>query len=291
MFAKFKFPSPLSILMFIIVIAAITTWIMPAGSYDKLEYNTEKVFILHKPNKTYTLSATQQTLDSLQIKLSIGKFENGDIRKPISVPGTYKKLAGSKQSVIAILKAPLRGIYETIDIILLILVIGGFIAVFYESGAMEKGVIFLSQKMKGNENWLIITLTFLFVLGGSSYGMAEEALAFYPILVPLFLVAGYDLLIPVAVIFLGTQIGTLSSITNPFSTIIASNAAGINWTEGLTGRIIMLFVSASITIIYIVRYANKIKKDPTLSLVRKIDGEIISTFPIIIQPPVCIFMI
>ena len=288
MFAKFKFPSPLSILMFIIVIAAITTWLMPAGSYDKLEYNKEKTFILHKPNNTFALPATQQTLDSLHIKLSISKFENEDIRKPISVPGTYKKQGANRQSVLDILKAPLRGIYETIDIILLILVIGGFIAVFYESGAMEKGVVFLSQKMKGKENWFIITLTFLFVLGGSSYGMAEEALAFYPILVPLFLVAGYDLLIPVAVIFLGTQIGTLSSITNPFSTIIASNAAGINWTEGITGRVIMLFVSSVITIIYIVRYANKIKKEPSQSLVKKIDGDIISPFPVIIQQTVII---
>jgi uncharacterized ion transporter superfamily protein YfcC len=290
MSSTFRFPSPLSVLMVIIILAAIATWLLPAGAYDKLEYSSEGKFILHQPEENFTLTASQTTLDSLQVHLKLEKFQQGDIRKPISVPGTYKKLKGSRQSILDILKAPLRGIYDTIDIILLILVIGGFIAVFYESGAMEKGVIYLSQKMKGKENWLIITMTFLFVLAGSTFGMAEEGLAFYPILVPLFLVAGYDLLIPVAVIFLGTQIGTLSSITNPFSTIIASNAAGINWTQGMTGRIIMLFVSSAITIIYIVRYANKIKKDPSKSLVRQIDGNIASPFPVIQQQSVLMEM-
>ena len=55
--------------------------------------------------------------------------------------------------------------------------------------------------MKGRETWLIIVLSFLFITGGSTYGMDAEAMAFYPILVPVFLAAGYDLLVPVAVIF------------------------------------------------------------------------------------------
>jgi uncharacterized ion transporter superfamily protein YfcC len=92
-------------------------------------------------------------------------------------------------------------------------------------------------------------------------------------LVPLFLAAGYDLLVPVTVIFGGTQLGTLSSFTNPFSTIIASNAAGVTWTDGLTGRLLMFVVSTAITIWYLVRYAQKVKKDPTKSLVYRIDGE------------------
>lgn len=290
MLSKFKSPSPLSILMLIIVLAAIATWLMPAGSYDKLEFNSNAEFILHKKETSISLPATQKTLDSLNIHLQISKFVNGDIRKPISVPGTYTQLEGNKQALLEILKAPLRGIYDTTDIILLILVIGGFIAVFYETGAMEKGVIYLAQKMKGKETWLLVILTFFFILGGTSYGMAEEALAFYPILVPLFLVAGYDLLVPVAVIFLGTQIGYLSSVSNPFSTIIASNAAGINWTEGMTGRLLMLLVTSVITIVYIVRYANKIKKDPSQSWVKKIDGHIKSPFPVISEQTEKVFL-
>ena len=79
--------------------------------------------------------------------------------------------------------------------------------IFNESGAMVKGLTSLSYNMKGKESWLIIILTFLFAFGGASYGMAEEALVFYPVMVPLFLAAGYDLLVPVAVTFMLLIVG------------------------------------------------------------------------------------
>src|SRR6185437_1466177 len=215
---------------------------------------------------------------SLHILIKADKFKNGDIRKPVSVPGTYHRLPENHQGIINIIEAPIKGIYDTIDIILFILFIGGFMNIFYQTGAMEKGLIFLSYKMKGREKWLIITLTFLFSFGGSSYGMAEEAMVFYPVMVPLFLAAGYDLLIPVAVIFGGTQLGTLSSFSNPFSTIIASQVAGVNWSDGLTGRILLFVISTAITILYITRYAKKIKANPSLSLVYRVDGPVKSPF-------------
>lgn len=80
-------------------------------------------------------------------------------------------------------------------------------SVFNESVAMVRGLTALSYNMKGKETWLIIILTFLFSFAGASYGMAEETLVFYPVIVPLFLAAGYDLLVPVAVIYAGAQIG------------------------------------------------------------------------------------
>jgi len=122
-------------------------------------------------------------------------------------------------------------------------------------------------------------LGFLFTLGGASYGMAEEGMAFYAILIPIFLAAGYDMLVPVAVIFGGTQLGTLASFSNPFSTIIASNAAGINWTDGVIERIVMFALTGIIYIAYIVRYANKVKKDPTKSLVYGMDLKGFSLLP------------
>lgn len=167
---------------------------------------------------------------------------------------------------------------DSIDIILFLLVIGGFMNVFHETGAMVKGLTSLSHTMKGKEAWLIIILTFLFSFAGSSYGMGEEALVFYPVMIPLFLAAGYDLLVPLAVIFAGTQLGTLSSFTNPFSTIIASNAAGVNWTNGLTERIITFLLSTGITIWYFVRYAQKVKKDPLSSIIYQVDGNSASPY-------------
>jgi uncharacterized ion transporter superfamily protein YfcC len=269
--------SPITILMIVIIIAAMATWLVPAGRYDTLSYN-EKSFMLNTDSSQVSRPFTKHTLDSLQIHIAPEKFESGAIRKPVAIPGTFHHLKKNSQGVIEILEAPLKGIIDSIDIILFILVIGGFMNVFHETGAMVKGLAALSYSMKGREAWLIIILTFLFSFAGSSYGMAEEALVFYPVLVPLFLAAGYDLLVPLAVIFAGTQLGFLSSFTNPFSTIIASNAAGVNWSDGLTERILMFIASTAITIWYLVRYAQKIKKDPSKSVVYRIDGVVSSPY-------------
>lgn len=271
-------PSPITILMVIIVLAAIATWLIPAGKYNTILKAEGDYFTLSTSKGDTSLAFNQHILDSLQIKIPLEKFASGAIIKPVSIPGSYQKVEAKKQGFIEVLQAPLRGIVDSIETILFVLVIGGFIQIFNASSSMSKGLTALSTTMKGREKWLIIILTFLFSFGGSSYGMAEEGLVFYPIMVPIFLAAGFDLIIPVAVIFAGTQLGTLSSITNPFSTITASNAAGINWTDGIIERCILFVLSTSITVWYIVRYANKVKKDPTQSLLYKIDANIISPF-------------
>jgi uncharacterized ion transporter superfamily protein YfcC len=273
-----KIPHPLTILMGVIVLAALATWLVPAGRFDTLTYSAPN-FTLNKSGVDIQLPATQQVLDSLHIAAPIKAFEEGTIRKPVSVPGTYHRLPKEAQGVVNVVEAPIKGIYDTIDIILFILLIGGFIQVFNQTGALEAGLKSLSARMHGSEGWLIIIVTFLLTFGGASYGMAEEAFAFYPVLVPLFLAAGYDLLVPVAVIFGGTQLGTLSSFSNPFSTIIASNACGISWTDGFNGRLLMFVVTASIYIFYLFRYAQKVRRDPTASLVYRFDGAVQSPFP------------
>ncbi|MBX2930846.1 MAG: YfcC family protein [Chitinophagaceae bacterium] len=268
-----KILNPITILLFVIVIAALATWFVPAGSYHKLAV-VENEFVIQANETNTHIPLIQQSLDSLHILIPVQKFINGDIKKPISIPNTYHFTESKKAGFLDILKAPLKGIYEAIDIILLILVMGGFINIFNETGAMFKGITYLSYLLKGKEQLLIIILTALFSFGGSSYGMAEETLVFYPVLVPLFLAAGYDLLVPVAVIFGGSQIGGLSSFSNPFSTIIGSNAAGLNWVDGIYERIIMYVLSTALLIWYILRYAKKVKGNTALSLVLKYDGEV-----------------
>jgi uncharacterized ion transporter superfamily protein YfcC len=263
-----KLPSPISILLLIIVLAAVCTWLIPSGKYARLSIQNENSFSLENKTGETNLAFTQATLDSLHIKIPLAKFSNGEIKKPVALPNSYYTVSPSRQGLVEIIQAPIKGIYESIDIIFFVLAIGGFMQVFNNSGALDSGVNALSKKMKGSESWLIILLTFLFAFAGGSYGMAEEGFAFYAMLTPIFLAAGYDAIVPLAVIFGGTQLGTLSSFSNPFSTIIASNAAGINWTDGIKERLIMFVVTCAISIWYIVRYANKIKKNPSLSLAK-----------------------
>jgi len=270
---KRSFPGPIPILMIVIILAAICTWLLPAGEYNKLSVH-ENSFVKVTDSGEISLPLTQKTLDSLNIQIKVEKFIHGDIRKPVSIPGTFSKQKKNGQGFIAILQAPIKGIIDSIDIILFLLIIGGFMFVFNETGAMVKGITWLAHRMKGKETWLIAILTIVFSFFAGSYGMAEEALVFYPIIVPLFLAAGYDLIVPLAIIFGGTSVGALPAFSNPFSTIIASNAAGINWMDGLTQRLVLWMIVTGLLVWYILKYAAKIKKDPTASLVYKIDGEV-----------------
>lgn len=265
--------------MFVILLAAISTWLLPSGQYNRLAVDEgAKKFILITTSGEIKLPFTQKTLDSLHIVIPIQKFEAGEIRKPVSVPDTYQKLENNPQGFLSVLQAPIKGIIESIDIALFVLIIGGFMYVFNETGAMVKGISALSHTMRGREPMLIVILTLLFSFLAASYGMAEEALVFYPLLVPVFLAAGYDLLVPIAIIFGGLSLGNISNFSNPFSVIIASNAAGINWMDGLYERIWMYVISNALYIWYVLRYAAKVKKDPKKSLVYQIDGQVKPVF-------------
>ena len=87
---------------------------------------------------------------------------------------------------------------------------------------------------------MIPILMALFAAGGTIYGMAEESLAFYALIIPVMIAAGYDALTAVAIIMLGAGVGTLGSTINPFATVIASNAAGVPFTNGLPLRFLIL---------------------------------------------------
>jgi len=264
---KRSFPAAQTILLIIAAIVAILTWVIPAGSYDSLIYKkADKEFMVQGPDSSYTISATQESLNKLEVKIPIEKFTSGAIYKSVSIPNTYKELAAQPQGIFAFLSSPVKGIIEAADVIFLVLIIGGLIGVMNATGAFNAGMAWLSKALKGKEFLLIIFTSLLISLGGTTFGMAEETLAFYPILIPVFLAARYDTMVGVACIFVSTIIGNMCSTTNPFSTIIASDAAGINWASGLQGRVIMYIVCMTVTIAYILWYAKKVKNDPSKSL-------------------------
>lgn len=265
---KHKFPSAQTILLIIAAFVALLTWIVPSGKYDTLSYNSaENIFTRNGLEKTIPLTATQETLNSLNIKIPLEKFTSSDIWKPINIPGTYKKLDPKPQGIVAFIKSPIKGIIEAADIIFLVLVIGGLIGIMNLTGAFDAGIAWMAKALKGREFILIIAVTFLVALGGTTFGLAEETIAFYPILIPIFLAAKYDAMVALATIYIGSSIGTMCSTINPFSVIIASDAAGINWTSGMTGRIIMFALGTLVCILYILFYAQRVKKDPSKSLI------------------------
>ena len=265
---KLNFPTAQAILLAIAAFVALLTWIIPAGKYDSLVYNkSDATFIKQSQEVKTSIPANQKSLDQLNIKIPLKNFTNGDIYKPISIPNTYKRVEAKPQGFLEFVQSPIKGIIQAADVIFLVLIIGGFIGIMTLTGAFDAGILWLSNVLKGREYLLIILTTTLVAIGGTTFGFAEETLAFIPILIPVFIAAKYDAMVGIACVFLGYSVGTMCSTTNPFSTIIASDAAGINWTTGLYGRLIMFCVCVTISILYILRYAKRVKNDPSKSIV------------------------
>ena len=232
----FRFPSAFTILFALIILVAALTWIIPAGQYARV------------PSEA--------------------------LGKDIPVAGSYAPTEANPQGVFDVILAPIAGFYNpdsyaanAIDVSLFVLIIGGFIGVVTATGAIDAGIGRAMVRLKGRENWMIPFLMALFALGGTTYGMAEETLAFYVLLIPVMIAAGYDAVVAVSVILLGAGVGVLGSTINAFSTVIASDAAGVTFADGLVLRLIILGVAWLVTVAFVMRYAARVKADPSKSLV------------------------
>ena len=186
-----------------------------------------------------------------------GEYQLDDEGGPI--PGTYQEVDGDRARILVdSLTAPINGLYGienaegnisyynegvlfgAIDVALFIIVIGGFLGVTMQTGAIQAGIARLVAGLRGRERWMIPILMCVFALGGSTYGMAEESLAFYVLVISVMIAAGYDSLTGAAVVLLGCGIGTLGSTINPFATGIASGFAGVSISDGFLSRLIIL---------------------------------------------------
>ncbi|KRN75245.1 hypothetical protein IV73_GL000403 [Weissella kandleri] len=264
---KFKMPGAFVILFILTIVAVAATWFVPAGSYSKLSYDQpSKHLVVKTPDgPTDKVPATQQELDKLGVKIDINQFTSGGITQEISIPNTYNRLKQRPASLAALPNSMVQGTIEAVDIMVFIFVLGGLIGVVKASGAFEAGLLALTKKTKGHEFMLIFLVAILMILGGTLCGIEEEAVAFYPILVPVFIAMGYDSIVCVGAIFLASSVGTAFSTINPFSVVIASNAAGIDFTQGIMWRIIGCVIAGAFVIGYLYWYSKRVKANPALS--------------------------
>ncbi|EFM46193.1 YfcC family protein [Mobiluncus mulieris] len=264
---RINVPTAFTILFFLTVIAVFATWFVPAGQYSKLAYDQEaKAFSVISPQgEVKEMPGNQETLDDLGVKIKYEQFANGAISKPISIPGTYERLNSNPAGVEKIPLSMIRGTMEAVDIMVFIFTLGGLIGVVRATGSFESGLMALTKKTKGHEFILVFAMSLFMVVGGTLCGLEEEAVAFYPIMCPIFIAMGYDTIIAVGAIFLAGSMGTTMSTVNPFSVVIASNAAGIPFTEGLWWRVAGCVVGAAVVIGYLYWYAKKIKANPEFS--------------------------
>ena len=266
---KREFPTAFTVLFIILIFAAVLTYIVPSGKFSRLTYDAanNEFVVTDQNDHTKMIPATQAVLDDFHVQLDLSKFEDGTIKKPIAIPGTYVQIEQRPQGILDVIKAPIIGVMDSVDIMIFVLILGGIIGLVNKVGAFDAGIGALSKKTKGKEFILVVLVFALTTLGGTTFGLAEETIAFYPILMPIFLISGFDAITCIAAIYMGSSIGSMFSTVNPFSVVIASNAAGISFTTGLTYRIIVLIIGSIITLAYMYWYTVKVKQDPTKSLV------------------------
>ena len=201
---------------------------------------------------------------ALTFIIPAGQYEYND---GMPVAGTYKVVESNLQGIWDILNAPIKGFSGAIDIILFVLVLGGCLGVLFETKAIDAALSKVVARLKGREKILIPMVMGICAIGGTTYGMSEETIAFYPILIPVLLAAGYDVVTGIMVVFLGAGVGIVGGISNPFSVGIGSNLAGISLGDGILTRVVLFLSCFAFTVFFVMRYAEKVRKDPTKSIV------------------------
>jgi len=241
--SRLKAPDTVLVVFSIVVLAALATWVVPPGAFEK------------------------------QVVLVEGAGE-----REVVVPGTFRTLERPEMGVAArvaatvgtILAAPLRGIADpdAIPIIAFVLLVGGAFAVLQATGAVDaalRRLVALSERSAAFRVGLIPLFMALFSLGGATFGMAEETIPFVLIFVPLALALGYDSITGVAIPFVGSQAGFAAAFLNPFTVGVAQGIAGVPLFSGIGFRIGLWVVVTAVAIAAVMWHAHRVRRDPRRS--------------------------
>ena len=162
--------------------------------------------------------------------------------------------------------APVKGFADALPVCLFVMILGGFLGMMTETGALDNGIAVLVQKLKGNEIMLIPVLMLIFSLGGTTYGMCEETVPFYALLAATMMAAGFDPMVGAATVLLGAGCGCLGSTVNPFAVGAAVDAltgVGIEVNQSIIIGLgaVLWIVTTVMSIVFVMSYAKKVKAD------------------------------
>ena len=162
--------------------------------------------------------------------------------------------------------APIQGFADALPVCLFVMILGGFLGMMTETGALDNGIAVLVQKLKGNEIMLIPVLMLIFSLGGTTYGMCEETVPFYALLAATMMAAGFDPMVGAATVLLGAGCGCLGSTVNPFAVGAAVDAltgVGIEVNQSIIIGLgaVLWIVTTAMSIVFVMSYAKKVKAD------------------------------
>lgn len=274
----FKFPTAYTVLFMVLLLVFALTFVIKPGSYEYVSCDGEGA----KP-----IPGSYEQIDSeLTFKERLYDLWLSPVNGLYGIrvgSGPAEEVTAEEQALAdevcegaeaEVVTAPgFTGPYESGDlfgaaaVFFFVLAIGAFITVTIKTGALDAGIARLTHRFRTRANVLIVVLMVVFSLGGTTYGMAEETLGFYALIVPIFVALGYDRMLGAVVILVGAGTGTMASTVNPFATGVASDGAGIELGNGILLRLVMYLVLTTASILFVLRYANKIKGKPDKMMV------------------------
>ena len=236
-------PHTYVIIFAIIAICAALTWIIPGGEYVK------KVDVVN--------GVEQVTME----------FKYVD-----NQPQTWQ-----------IFTSFVKGFANQARIIVFILVIGGAFWIVNSTRAIDAGILSFLRRTKrmenspllrkvGVNNVVIVSIMLIFSIFGAVFGMSEETIAFIAIIIPLSISMGYDSIVGVCMVYIAAHVGFAGAVLNPFTIGIAQGMSGLPLFSGIEYRLFCWLIINVVTIAIVLRYAKKVKKDPTKSIMYKEDS-------------------
>lgn len=233
--ARFAEPHIFAILFFFIVLMALCTRIIPAGIYNRVPIEVE--------------GSTRMMVD----------------------PSSYHRVENTPVDLLGIFMSIPRGFTEAAAVIAVTFCVGGAFGVVKRTGAISIGVAALARRMSKRGILVIPVLMVVFSAIAAFIGTQELSLIYVPIILPLMLALGFDSITAAATALCATTAGFTGAITNPFTVGLAQKISDIPLYSGSSYRFLVLVVLTLSTVLYVMRYAGKVRKDPSKSLVREID--------------------
>lgn len=232
--SRFKMPHIYVILFLFGIVAAGSTYLIPAGEFDRVE------------------------------------IENG--RTAVD-PDSFEYIESTPTGLVEFLTAIPRGLVDAGEVVFFTLIIGGMFMVLRESGIIEIAVDKLARKFSSKSILIIPVLITVFACIATLIGTAELSLVYIPVIIPLIIALGYDSMTAAAIALCGTVVGYTVGVLNPVNTGLAQSIADLPTFSGIGFRIILFIIVLTITILFVMRYAKKVQKNPEASLVYKEDTE------------------
>ena len=202
-----RFPHPFVLLLACIAIAAMLTWVVPAGEFERRD--------------------------------------DPATGRAVVVAGTYKSVPATPVGIVDALSAVPRGIIQAASVIALVFLSGAGFTVVERTGALRGAIAALVRRFRGQGLLVIPAVALVFAAAGALLQMSEELVAFAPLLLMLCAALGLPPLMAVAMSLGVATVAAAFSPVDPFMVTIAQKVAEVPVGSGWQYRMVFLAIAVA----------------------------------------------